>query len=134
MLAHGIAEFLLPFFLVSIGLNLNLHSVAHKDTVWLAVIVILAAVLSKLVGAGIGAVHLGLNDMFRVGSGMVPRGEVGMVVAQIGLALHVIETSVYAVVVFMAVATTIIAPPLLNLSFRRAGYVSSEAEEKYRIV
>jgi hypothetical protein len=35
--------------------------------------------------------------------------------------------------VFMAVATTIIAPPLLNLSFRRAGYVSSEAEEQYRI-
>ncbi|MGA8597265.1 MAG: cation:proton antiporter [Bryobacteraceae bacterium] len=133
VLAHGIAECLLPFFLVGIGLNLNLHSVAHEDTLWLAVIVIVAAVLSKLVGAGIGAAHLGLRDMFRIGSGMVPRGEVGMVVAQIGLALHVIETSVYAVVVLMAVATTIIAPPLLNLSFRRAGYVSREAQEQYRI-
>ncbi len=133
VLAHGIAEFLLPFFLVGIGLNLNLHSVAHKDTLWLAIIIIVAAVLSKLVGAGIGAAHLGLRDMFRIGSGMVPRGEVGMVVAQIGLALHVIETSVYAMVVFMAVATTIIAPPLLNLSFRRAGYVSREAQEQYRI-
>jgi Kef-type K+ transport system membrane component KefB len=64
---------------------------------------------------------------------MIPRGEVGMVVAQIGLALHVIESSVYAVVVFMAVVTTIVAPPLLNLSYRGAGHPAPEAEEQLRI-
>jgi Kef-type K+ transport system membrane component KefB len=133
LLAHGIAEFLLPFFLVGIGLNLDLRLLTDKETFWLAAVIILAAVLSKMLGAGLGAVRLGWRDMFRIGSGMTPRGEVGMVVAQIGLALHVIENSVYGVVVLMAVVTTIIAPPLLNISYRGAGSVSPQAEEQYRI-
>ena len=133
LLAHGIAEFLLPFFLVGIGLNLDLRLLVDKETLLLSLIVIVAAVLSKMLGAGSGAVRLGWRDMFRIGSGMVPRGEVGMVVAQIGLALHVIENSVYGVVVLMAVVTTIIAPPLLNISYRGSGSVSPQAEEQYRI-
>ena len=56
----------------------------------------------------------------RVGVGMIPRGEVGMVVAQIGLNLGVIAHGVYATIVFMSVATTLIAPPLLKLAFRGA--------------
>jgi Kef-type K+ transport system membrane component KefB len=99
----------------------------------LSIIIIVAAVLSKLVGAGLGAAQLGFHDMLRVGTGMVPRGEVGMVVAQIGLALHVVEKSVYGVVVIMAVATTIIAPPLLNLAYRWSVPVSKETKEQYRI-
>ena len=51
---------------------------------------------------------------------MVPRGEVGMVVAQIGLGLGVISQRLYGVVVFMAVATTLIAPPMLALAYRKA--------------
>ena len=52
--------------------------------------------------------------------GMVPRGEVGMVVAQIGLSLGVIPTDIYAVVVFMSIVTTMVAPPLLKLAYRGA--------------
>ena len=54
----------------------------------------------------------------QVGVGMVPRGEVGMVVAQIGMSMGVIPNHVYGVVVFMAIATTIVAPPLLAWAFR----------------
>lgn len=133
ILAHGVAEFLLPFFLAGIGLNLDFRLLGHEETLWLAIIITVAAVISKLVGAALGVVHYGLRDMLRVGCGMIPRGEVGMVVAQIGLALHVIESSVYAVVVFMAVVTTIVAPPLLSLSYRGAGYPAPEAEEQLRI-
>jgi Kef-type K+ transport system membrane component KefB len=49
---------------------------------------------------------------------MVPRGEVGMVVAQIGLNMGVMKESVYGIIVFMSVMTTLIAPPLLKLAFR----------------
>ena len=49
--------------------------------------------------------------------GMVPRGEVGIIVAQIGLGLAVIGAELYGVVLFMAVATTVIAPPFLKLLF-----------------
>jgi Kef-type K+ transport system membrane component KefB len=51
---------------------------------------------------------------------MMPRGEVGMIVAQIGLQMGIVEPSVYAIVVFMAVGTTMLAPPLLNWAFRDA--------------
>lgn len=49
---------------------------------------------------------------------MIPRGEVGMVVAQIGLSLGVIAQGIYDAVVFMAIATTLIAPPLLNIVYK----------------
>ena len=62
--------------------------------------------------------RMGRTDAIRVGVGMVPRGEVGMVVAQIGLNLGVMAESVYGIIVFMSVATTLIAPPLLKLAFR----------------
>ena len=51
--------------------------------------------------------------------GMVPRGEVGIIVAQIGLSLAVIGPELYGVVLFMAVATTLIAPPFLKILYRR---------------
>jgi Kef-type K+ transport system membrane component KefB len=65
----------------------------------------------------LSALPLGKRDAIRIGVGMIPRGEVGMVVAQIGLSMGVIEQSVYGVVVFMAVATTMIAPPLIKIAF-----------------
>jgi Kef-type K+ transport system membrane component KefB len=117
-LAHGVSELLVPFFLAGIGLHLDLTALAEKATVILAVVIFLAAVVSKLVGCGLGAVSLGWGNALRVGCGMAPRGEVGMVVAQIGLGIGVIAPRIYGVVVFMAVATTLIAPPLLNLTYR----------------
>ena len=58
--------------------------------------------------------------MLRIGVGMVPRGEVGMVVAQFRLGMGVITESVYAVVVFMTVATTLVAPPMLKFAYRKS--------------
>jgi Kef-type K+ transport system membrane component KefB len=58
---------------------------------------------------------------------MVPRGEVGMVVAQMGLSMKVISTEVYAVVVFMAVATTLVTPLLLKIAFRNPALEPAEA-------
>jgi Kef-type K+ transport system membrane component KefB len=117
-LAHGVSELLIPFFLAGIGLHMDISVFSHRETLALAGIILLAAVLSKLVGCGLGALAMGRANAFRIGAGMVPRGEVGMVVAQIGLGIGVIPSRVYGVVVFMAVLTTIIAPPLLNLSFK----------------
>jgi Kef-type K+ transport system membrane component KefB len=117
-LVHGVSELLIPFFLAGIGLHLNLSIFSKGDTLLLSGVILLAAVISKLAGCGIGALRMGRADAFRVGAGMVPRGEVGMVVAQIGLGFGVIPPSVYGVVVFMAVATTLLAPPMLNRTFR----------------
>jgi Kef-type K+ transport system membrane component KefB len=119
-LSHGVTELLMPFFLVGIGLKVDLHAFTNGPILELSLLVTAVAIVSKLVGCGLGSLQLGRLDAVRIGIGMIPRGEVGMVVAQIGLTLGVIEQNIYAVVVFMAVATTVVAPPLLKLAFRGA--------------
>lgn len=117
-LTQGVSELLVPFFLAGVGLHIDLSAFAHRGTVVLSVAIVLIAIFSKLIACGLGAWSLGAVDRLRVGVGMIPRGEVGMVVAQLGLGLGVIEKPVYAVVVLMTVATTMIAPPLLKFAYR----------------
>ncbi len=130
-LAQGVTELLVPFFLAGIGLHFSLSALSNWSTVTLAGLILLAAMLSKFVGCGLGAYSLGWADASRVGVGMIPRGEVGMVVAQIGQSLGVIGEHVYAVVVLMSVATTLVAPPLLKLTYR--GLEKPSTEEQFRI-
>jgi len=120
-LARGVTELLAPFFLVGIGLRVNLHAFTQPAVILLAVVLSLVAVASKLIGCGLGAVRLGKVDALRIGVGMIPRGEVGMVVAQLGLTMGVIEHSIYSVVVFMAMATTMLPLPFLKLLYRDTG-------------
>jgi Kef-type K+ transport system membrane component KefB len=113
----AVTEFLVPFFLVNIGMQLKLDVFRDGSIILLAIILTVVAVATKLVGCGLGAMSLGWRRAGQVGMGMTPRGEVGIVVAQIGLSLAVIDDSLYAVVLFMAVATTLIAPPFLKWLF-----------------
>lgn len=115
---EAVTEFLLPFFLTNIGMQLRLEAFLNLNTIILAVIVTLLAVLSKQIGCGLGVLSMGRKKAMQVGMGMVPRGEVGIVIAQIGLGLGVISDGVFGVVLFMAVATTLIAPPFLVLLFK----------------
>jgi len=117
-LTQGVTELLVPFFLVGIGLHFSVGAFSTSSTLLLALVILLAAVASKLIGCGAGALGLGRADALRIGVGMAPRGEVGMVVAQMGLSMGVVSEPVYAVAVFMSVATTLVAPPLLALTFR----------------
>lgn len=113
----GVTEFLVPFFLVNIGMQLKLDVFRDPAVIVLALIVTAIAVVTKLIGCGLGAWPMGLRRAAQVGMGMVPRGEVGIVVAQIGLSLAVITDRLYGVVLFMAIATTLIAPPFLKMLF-----------------
>jgi Kef-type K+ transport system membrane component KefB len=116
----GVSELLTPFFLVGIGMTLEPSVFATGATLSLAGMLLLVAILSKLVGCGLGAWRLGMKDALRIGVGMAPRGEVGMVVAQIGRKLGVMSESVFAIVVFLSVATTLVAPPMIRITFRGA--------------
>ena len=126
----GVTEFLVPFFLVNIGMQLKLGIFRDPSVVAFAVLVTLIAVVTKLVGCGAGAWGLGWRRIGQVGMGMVPRGEVGIVVAQIGIAMAVISDSLYGVVLMMSVATTLIAPPFLRVLFasEKAGTKTPMAE------
>lgn len=117
-LVRGAGELMVPFFLASIGLQLDTSVFRSGSTIVLAVVILAAAIVSKWIGCGLGAASMGWKDASRIGAGMVPRGEVGMVVAQVGLKAGAITQPVYGVAVFMAVLTTILAPPVLNLLYR----------------
>jgi Na+:H+ antiporter len=118
--AHPLMEFLAPFFFVLLGVQVNVRTITDPKTLGLAGIICVLAIVSKLVGCGVGALSLGKKDALRVGIGMVPRGEVGLIVAGVGLTLHTISDSIYAVVVTMSVVTTLFAPPVLRLIMPRA--------------
>ena len=114
---HALREFLVPFFFVAMGMQMDVTVLARREILLLAAAVTLLAILGKLVGCGLGAYRLGWRSAVRIGVGMVPRGEVGIIVASIGLGLHTISNEVYAVVIIMVLVTTLIAPPALKLLF-----------------
>ena len=116
-MTSGVTEFLVPFFLVNIGMQLNLSVFRESSAIVLAVVITIVAVITKFVGGGLGAWGMRRREMAQVGVGMIPRGEVGIVVAQIGLGMAVISEQFFAAVLFMAVATTLIAPPLIKICF-----------------
>jgi len=72
-LTHGVTELLVPFFLTGIGLHLDLHVFAQPAVLLLCLVILVAAVLSKLIGCGLAVAHLGWASMLRVGTGMVPQ-------------------------------------------------------------
>jgi len=118
-LTAGVAELLVPFFLAGIGLHLELSTMRSMPVFWLAMAITGAAIASKLFGCGVGALSEGRRVALQVGCGMVPRGEVGMVVAQLGLAMGIVSNTIYGVAVFMAITTTLVAPLLAGWAFRK---------------
>jgi Kef-type K+ transport system membrane component KefB len=125
-LVRGVSDFLVPFFLVSIGLYVDLSAFSRAPVIVLAIEILAAVVVSKVVGCGMGAWPLGRDEAMRVGVGMLPRGEVCVAVARLGLALGIIRQSMYSVVIFVAVAAAALAPPLLNLAFRNADLLNRD--------
>ena len=113
----AINEFLAPFFFFSMGSRLNI-GVFNSRLIVSAIIITILAVISKLVGCGFPVLRSGWNNAIKVGIGMVPRGEVGLIVALVGLQMSVISEQAYALVIFMTAGTTMIAPPLLKIVFR----------------
>ena len=111
---------LTPFFFVITGAKINLAELASAHALWLLLVVTLIAIASKLLGGYLGARSLGNRGALIVGFGMVPRGEVGVVIASLGLAAGVFTEQIYAVIVAMSLLTAMVTPPILALLLKRA--------------
>jgi Kef-type K+ transport system membrane component KefB len=122
---HAITEFLGPFFFFSIGAQLNVK-LFNVEVLLVASIVTVLAVVSKVAGCGLPLLGEGWNTVLSVGVGMMPRGEVALIVALVGLNSQIVSQSTYAVVVFMTAVTTVLAPPLLRILFRNEMRVARE--------
>ena len=114
----GINEFLAPFFFFIMGAKLNL-GVFNGSLLVAAGVVSFLAIVSKLVGCGLPVLREGWDTVLKVGVGMTPRGEVGLIVALLGLQMKMISDAAYAIVVFMTAATTIFAPIILRVLYRK---------------
>ncbi len=99
----------------------------------LALVVAALAILTKVVGCGLGAWGLGPRSMAIIGVGMAPRGEVGLIVANVGRSLDVIPDTMFSIVVIMSVLTTLVVPPVLTILYRGAGRTVTAAERDYAV-
>ncbi|MHB8105183.1 MAG: cation:proton antiporter [Dehalococcoidales bacterium] len=102
-------------FFVSLGVIMDLHSVT-LNLLWFILALSAVAIASKVIGCGVPALiqHMSFKDSLIVGTGMVPRGEVAMIVALIGLNQNLIEQSTYSALILMSLLTTIIPPLILR--------------------
>ncbi len=107
-----------PIFFASIGLKVELPEMSALIIIF-AVLLTIIAILSKMVGCGIGAKVCGFDtkECLQIGAGMISRGEVALIVADKGLSLGLMDKEIFAPLVIVVVATTIIAPVILKITF-----------------
>ncbi len=103
-----------PFFFAVIGIDLDLGQMVEPKTLLLIAGITLLAVVSKYAAAWAAARGNGPREASIIAAGMVPRGEVGIIVASIGATSGAVSTRLFAAIVGMSILTTIIAPPLLR--------------------
>jgi Kef-type K+ transport system membrane component KefB len=108
-----------PFFFAFIGIELDLDALGSADALLLLVAITALAIVTKAIPAFLAARGLGRDEASVVGIGMVPRGEVGIVVASIGAAEGVVDAELFGVVVGMSILTTLLAPFALRRLSRR---------------
>lgn len=110
-LINPIQTLFAPVFFVLMGMQVNLKTFLETQTIWLAIIFTVVAIIGKLLSglpAGKGV------DRLVVGVGMIPRGEVGLIFASIGKGLGVIGDDVFSAIVIMVIVTTLISPIALK--------------------
>ncbi|HWR66690.1 MAG TPA: cation:proton antiporter [Bellilinea sp.] len=111
--------FFVPIFFVNIGLAINLREVS-VSALWLLLALSILAILGKIIGSGLGA-RLGKFswlESLQLGIGMVSRGEVGLIVAAIGLNSGQLKDDGFSAVIGMILITTLVTPLLLRAAFK----------------
>lgn len=108
-----------PVFFASIGLKVELSSMSSNILIF-TVLLVIVAILTKIVGCGLGAKIMGYTgqEALQIGVGMISRGEVALIVANKGESLGLIGDELYAPIVVTVVITTIITPILLKVVFK----------------
>jgi len=113
----AVGKVMIPIFFVSIGIATDLEAMFRPSVLGLAAGLFVVAVIGKLVAAyGVGRMAV---DKLTIGIGMVPRGEVGLIFASIGLANGVLDGEAYGALLLVLLLTTVVTPPLLRLRVKQ---------------
>jgi Kef-type K+ transport system membrane component KefB len=119
--------FFAPFFFAVIGAQLDVGRLVNVDNLLLLGGITILAILTKYIGAWVGGGSLSRRDRSIVSVGMIPRGEVGVIVAGLGYAKGAINADIFAVVVGMAILTTLIAPYMIRAAARSKGEAPADS-------
>jgi Kef-type K+ transport system membrane component KefB/nucleotide-binding universal stress UspA family protein len=121
-----------PVFFAVSGLRVDLAQLIHPGVLLVAAIVLAVAILGKFVGVYLGArlTRLGHWEALSLGAGMNARGAMEIIVATIGLSLGILTPKMYSIILLTAIATSLMAPPLLRWTI---GRVEMDEEERRRL-
>ncbi len=122
----AVGNIFIPVFFLSIGINADLAAMAKPSVIGLAVAMSAVAVAGKMVSAL--SVPRGRADRVLIGLGMIPRGEVGLIFASIGLSKGVLDGDQYGALLIVVLVTTVLTPPLLRTRLGRAPTADHGAE------
>lgn len=119
---HDVAQFFIPIFFVVVGAAVDLRSINPLDPdarrfLWIGLGLTVIGILGKL-AAGFVVWKKGMKKTV-IGVGMIPRGEVGLIFAQIGLSTKLLSSGMYSAVALMVIVTTLITPPILRRLLER---------------
>ena len=122
-LIHPISSFLVPIFFVLMGMRTDLKAFAQPGVPLLALFLTIAAIIGKQ-ACSFGVFQKGINKL-AIGIGMIPRGEVGLIFANIGIGLTmsgkpVLDASLFSAIVVMVIVTTLVTPPALKWSLLKS--------------
>lgn len=111
--------FFVPIFFVSIGLNVNLRELG-VESIWIFLGLSVIAIAGKIIGSGSGALMAKFTprESLQIGIGMVSRGEVGLIIANIGANAGYLSEELLTIIVGMILVTTLVTPPMLRASFK----------------
>jgi len=128
---HVLYEFFVPVFFAVMGMLVDVRQLASPAVIAAGLAFSVVAVLSKVLGCGLPALFAGFNlrGALRIGAGMVPRGEVALIIAGIGATSGILSGSAFGVAIMMTLLTTVVAPFGLSAALRIPGAGTRKAED-----
>ncbi len=116
-------ELFVPIFFVVMGMQVQVSKILEPSVLIFGLVFTVVAMLAKVLGCGLPTLFLGFNKIgaLRIGIGMIPRGEVALIIAGIGLSSKIVSQEYFGASILMTILTTIAAPILLNLVLDRGG-------------
>lgn len=120
---RGLYDFFVPIFFAVMGMMVNVGEMLSKEVLIFGAIYTVVAILAKVFGCAFPAMLMGFNFKggLRIGCGMIPRGEVALIIAGIGLTAGILDEKLFGVVILMTLVTTLVAAPFLNFSLSLPG-------------
>jgi Kef-type K+ transport system membrane component KefB len=121
-----------PIFFINIGLSVNARALESEMIVF-ALVITLIAILGKWIGAGVGARMggLSLRESVQLGAGMISRGEVGLIVAGVGINEGLVSSGEFSAVVAMVLVTTLVTPPILRSLFSQRKHPAESPQAQH---